>query len=147
MLQQLFLGTATGVGGQIRPGDAAGVGGGVGALGVAGGVAGGIVGQTGQLRTIGGDPLVVDVRITVDQRTNSIIAAGSPFDLLRINAIIARLEDAAAKALQAPLVKERLAQMAAEPVPVSSSGFQKYFEDDVERFARLVREGKLKPLQ
>ena len=60
---------------------------------------------------------------------------------------IARLEEAAAKALQAPLVKERLAQMAAEPVPVSSSGFQKYFENDLERFARLVREGKLKPLQ
>jgi tripartite-type tricarboxylate transporter receptor subunit TctC len=60
---------------------------------------------------------------------------------------IARLEEAAAKALQAPLVKERLAQMAAEPVPVSSAGFQKYYETDVERFARLVREGKLKPLQ
>lgn len=60
---------------------------------------------------------------------------------------IARLEDAAAKALQAPQVKERLAQMAAEPVPISAAGFQKYFDDDVERFARLVREGKLKPLQ
>ena len=61
--------------------------------------------------------------------------------------IIAQLEAAAAKALQAPLVKERLAQMAAEPVPVSASGFQKYFDNDVERFARLVREGKIKPLQ
>jgi tripartite-type tricarboxylate transporter receptor subunit TctC len=60
---------------------------------------------------------------------------------------IAQLEAAAAKALQAPLVKERLAQMAAEPVPVSASGFQKYFDNDVERFARLVREGKVKPLQ
>jgi len=60
---------------------------------------------------------------------------------------IARLEEAAAKALQAPLVKERLAQMAAEPVPVSASGFQKFFDNDVERFARLVREGKIKPLQ
>ena len=66
---------------------------------------------------------------------------------IRQNLAIARLEEAAAKALQAPLVKERLAQMAAEPVPVSSAGFQKYFENDVERFARLVREGKLKPLQ
>ena len=60
---------------------------------------------------------------------------------------IERLEQAAAKALQAPQVKERLAQMAAEPVPVSASGFQEYFNKDVERFARLVREGKLKPLQ
>ena len=55
--------------------------------------------------------------------------------------IIVRLEEAAAKALQTSLVKERLAQMAAEPVPVSSSGFQKFFEADVDRFARLVREG------
>lgn len=60
---------------------------------------------------------------------------------------IARLEEAAAKALQAPQVKERLAQMAAEPVPVPAAEFQKYFDNDVERFARLVREGKLKPLQ
>jgi len=59
---------------------------------------------------------------------------------------IAMLEDAVAKAIQVPLVRERLAQMAAEPVPVSSTAFQKYFNDDVERFARLVREGKLKPL-
>jgi tripartite-type tricarboxylate transporter receptor subunit TctC len=60
---------------------------------------------------------------------------------------IARLEDAAARAIQAPVVKERLTQIAADPVPVSSAGFQKYFNDDVERFARLVREGRLKPLQ
>jgi hypothetical protein len=37
--------------------------------------------------------------------------------------------------------------MAAEPVPTSASGFQKHYDADVERFARLVREGKLKPLQ
>lgn len=61
--------------------------------------------------------------------------------------VIARLEDAVAKSIQTPAIKERLAQMAAEPVPVSSNEFQKYFNDDVERFARLVREGKLKPLQ
>lgn len=60
---------------------------------------------------------------------------------------IAILEDAAAKAIQQPAVKERLALTAAEPVPVSSAGFQKYFNDDVERFTRLVREGKIKPLQ
>jgi tripartite-type tricarboxylate transporter receptor subunit TctC len=60
---------------------------------------------------------------------------------------IAALEGATAKALQAPTVKERLALMAAEPVPASAAGFQKYFNDDVERFARLVREGKIQPLQ
>jgi esterase/lipase superfamily enzyme len=52
-----------------------------------------------------------------------------------------------AKAVQAPAVKERLTLIAAEPVPVSAAGFQKYFNDDVERFARLVREGKIQPLQ
>jgi tripartite-type tricarboxylate transporter receptor subunit TctC len=60
---------------------------------------------------------------------------------------IAALEEAAAKALLAPLVKERLTQIAAEPVPVTAAGFQKYFNDDVERFAKLVRDGKLKPLR
>jgi tripartite-type tricarboxylate transporter receptor subunit TctC len=60
---------------------------------------------------------------------------------------VAVLEDAVARAIQAPPVKERLALIAAEPVPVSSAGFQKYFNDDVERFARLVREGKIQPLR
>jgi hypothetical protein len=44
-------------------------------------------------------------------------------------------------------VKERLAQMAAESLPVPAAQFQKYFNDDIERFARRVREGKIKPLQ
>jgi len=60
---------------------------------------------------------------------------------------IAILENAVAKAIQAPIVKERLTLIAAEPVPVSAAGFQKYFNDDVERFARLVREGKIQPLR
>jgi len=60
---------------------------------------------------------------------------------------IASLEAAVAKGIRAPLLKERLAQIAAEPVPVGSAEFQQYFNDDVERFAKLVREGKLKPLQ
>jgi tripartite-type tricarboxylate transporter receptor subunit TctC len=60
---------------------------------------------------------------------------------------IAKLEDAAAKALQVPAIKERLTLMGAESLPVAAAEFQKYFNDDVERFARLVREGKLKPLQ
>ena len=60
---------------------------------------------------------------------------------------IAILEDAVARAIQAPIVKERLTLIAAEPVPVSAAGFQKYFNDDVERFARLVREGKIQPLR
>jgi tripartite-type tricarboxylate transporter receptor subunit TctC len=61
-------------------------------------------------------------------------------------AILERLEEAALRGLRAPVLRERLAQIAADPVPSSASGFQKYFDDDVERFARLVREGKLRPL-
>ena len=60
---------------------------------------------------------------------------------------IAALEDATARAIKTSTVAERLMQMAAEPVPASSAGFQKYFNDDVERFARLVREGKIQPLR
>lgn len=60
---------------------------------------------------------------------------------------IAILEDAVAKAIRTPVVRERLTLIAAEPVPVSAAGFQKYFNDDVERFARLVREGKIQPLR
>jgi len=60
---------------------------------------------------------------------------------------IAILEDAVAKAIEATAVKERLKLTAAEPVPVSAAAFQKYFNDDVERFARLVREGKIQPLR
>ena len=66
--------------------------------------------------------------------------AGTPKEAIAI------LEDAVAKAIQASIVKERLNLIAAEPVPVPAAAFQKYFNDDVERFARLVREGKLQPL-
>src|SRR5262249_49182519 len=47
-----------------------------------------------QLRTPGGEPLLIDLRIAVDPRSNSIIVAGAPSGLLRINAIIATLQDA-----------------------------------------------------
>ena len=60
---------------------------------------------------------------------------------------LTKLEDAAARAMQTAVVKERLMQMAAEPVPLAANEFQRYFNDDVERFAKLVREGRLKPLQ
>src|SRR5436190_13489140 len=40
-----------------------------------------------------GSPLI-DLRVTVDTRTNSLLAAGSKSDLAIIEALIARLEDA-----------------------------------------------------
>jgi tripartite-type tricarboxylate transporter receptor subunit TctC len=60
---------------------------------------------------------------------------------------VARLEEAMLKAIQDENVKHRLAQLGAEPVPPRSAEFAKFFNDDVERFARLVAEGKIKPLQ
>lgn len=107
IVQQLFLGTAgqrTGAaGGQAGgAGGAAGLtgfgaqGGGLGAQG------GGAAGAANQGRPLQfsnlsqpspGGPLI-DLRLTVDERSNSIIAAGSRSDLDVIEAIITRLEDA-----------------------------------------------------
>ena len=67
--------------------------------------------------------------------------AGTPPEAL------ARLEQATATALQSPAVRERLSQIGSEPVPVPGGEFRKYFNDDVERWARLVKEGKVAPLQ
>ena len=108
IVQQLFLGSAgqrTGAtGGQA--GGAGGAGGltGFGAQGGQGGLGaqGGAAGAAGQGRPLQfsnlsqpspGGPLI-DLRLTVDERSNSIIAAGSRSDLDVIEAIITRLEDA-----------------------------------------------------
>ena len=61
--------------------------------------------------------------------------------------IISRLEDALLKTVQSPDMKARLAQMGGEPVPGPAAQFWKFFLDDVERYAQLVREGKVKPIQ
>ena len=60
---------------------------------------------------------------------------------------INRLEQAAAQALAGEDVKERLAQLGAEPVPVTASEFAKYYATDVERWAKLVREGRIAQIQ
>lgn len=96
-LQQLFLGTG-GLGTTTQTGG--GFPGGGGALGQAGG---GLLGaQLGQPRPLQltlrgtspeGAPLI-DLRLTVDERTNSLIVAGSRNDLEIIEAVIGRLEDA-----------------------------------------------------
>lgn len=101
-LQQLFVGTG-GLGTTARTGVAGGgLGGAAGGLG--GGAAGGLggVGATGQARPLqitiqntspDGAP-IIDLRLTVDERTNSIIVAGSQNDLDVVESIIAKLEDA-----------------------------------------------------
>jgi tripartite-type tricarboxylate transporter receptor subunit TctC len=60
---------------------------------------------------------------------------------------MARLEQATAAALKSPAVRDRLAQVGSEPVPLPAGEFGQYYNDDVERWARLVKEGKVAPLQ
>jgi len=61
--------------------------------------------------------------------------------------ILARLEEATVKTAQAPEMRQRLATMGGEPIATAAAEFWKFFNDDVERYARLVREGKVKPIQ
>jgi len=67
--------------------------------------------------------------------------AGTPKDA------IGRIEQATIQSLQTAALKERFVQMSGEPIPAHAAEFGKFFNEDVERFARLVREGKLAPLQ
>jgi tripartite-type tricarboxylate transporter receptor subunit TctC len=61
--------------------------------------------------------------------------------------IVARIEEVMLKSIQTPEMKTRLANMGGEPIPARAAEFWKFFNDDVERYARLVREGKVKPIQ
>lgn len=82
LLQQFFVGQAA------RP-----------AGGAAGGVLAGAAGATGgrPLLSLSGQPLegatLIDLKFSVDDRTNSIIVAGSQNDLEVIEALVSRLED------------------------------------------------------
>jgi tripartite-type tricarboxylate transporter receptor subunit TctC len=60
---------------------------------------------------------------------------------------LARLEEALLKTIQTPDMKNRLAQLGGEPIPAKAAEFWKFFNDDVARYERLVREGKVKPIQ
>ncbi|HYV34469.1 MAG TPA: secretin N-terminal domain-containing protein, partial [Gemmataceae bacterium] len=84
IISQMLLGTTT---------TAAGGGAAKGAAAAAGGKAGQIPTPVGPGGLAPEGAQVVDVRITIDDRSNSIIAAGSPNDLAVIGAIIAKLED------------------------------------------------------
>ena len=61
--------------------------------------------------------------------------------------IVGRLEEAMLRAIEIPEMKSRLSQLGGEPIPARAAEFWKFFNDDVERYARLVREGKVKPIQ
>ncbi len=100
LLQQLFYGAATTTGAvSTQPVSPTGAGGGFGAAGAA--TALGAAAAAGGVKPIitfpGVDPApgtsLVDLRISVDQRTNSIIVAGSPNDLAIAHALITKLDD------------------------------------------------------
>jgi tripartite-type tricarboxylate transporter receptor subunit TctC len=67
--------------------------------------------------------------------------AGTPAEALTA------LEHATSAALGTQALKDRLAQLVADPIPVPAREFETYFLADVERWAKLVDEGKIKPLE
>ena len=60
-------------------------------------------------------------------------------------AITQRLYDETQKALATPVVKERLARLGAEPMPMTSPQFQAHVQKDIELNATLVKAAGLKP--
>lgn len=58
----------------------------------------------------------------------------------------AQLEEACLRALATPVVQERLRQAGAIPIPTSAAGFGAYFNEDVERWAALLRAGRVQRL-
>lgn len=59
------------------------------------------------------------------------------------DAIVQKLYQATKKALEAPDVRERLAKFVAEPVGSTPEAFAKKFNDDVSKYARIVKEAKI----
>lgn len=103
-LQRLFLGSGgvTGTTGGLGGGLGGGAAGGLGGLGGGLGGLGGTLGQVRPLQitlsgqTPEGAPLI-DLRMTVDTRSNSLIVAGSRNDLDVVEAVISRLDDSEMK--------------------------------------------------
>lgn len=60
---------------------------------------------------------------------------------------LSALEQSVIRSMQTERLKTRLSQIAADPVPHPGAEFSKFLANDIERYARLVREGKLAPLQ
>lgn len=60
---------------------------------------------------------------------------------------VAKLQAAIKQSLNEPDVKAALGKIGAEPVPTESAEFAAYYKRDVERWAELVRQGRLKPFE
>jgi hypothetical protein len=59
---------------------------------------------------------------------------------------VKKLEAAVLQALQSDAVKERLDAVGAQSLPGPGAAFGKWYLADVERWARLVREGRIQPI-
>ena len=59
--------------------------------------------------------------------------------------IVTKLNAETAKALEVPSVRERLAKMATQPMPMSPDQFAKYFQDDVASTMKLAKEAGMQP--
>lgn len=62
-------------------------------------------------------------------------------------ALVERLAQATAKAVQAPEMQERLQQIGAQPIPMTPGEFKQFFDKDVALWADLVKRGKLQPIE
>lgn len=69
------------------------------------------------------------------------VPAGTPTE------IVAKIENATAKALQEQSIRERLEQIGAEPIPVPASKFGEYVRQDMARWEKMVKEGRLQRFQ
>jgi tripartite-type tricarboxylate transporter receptor subunit TctC len=58
-----------------------------------------------------------------------------------------RLEAAVLRAIETPSFRERLRLSSAEPIPADGAGFGAYFRADVERWARMLREGRIERVE
>ncbi|MCX7373468.1 MAG: tripartite tricarboxylate transporter substrate binding protein [Alphaproteobacteria bacterium] len=56
---------------------------------------------------------------------------------------LTRVEAALLRALQSPAMQDRLRQAAAEPIPAPRAEFTRYFAADIERWAAMLRAGRL----
>ncbi len=59
--------------------------------------------------------------------------------------VVAKLNDAAVKALRSPEIRERMTQIGFDVVASSPEEFGRFMQDEVSRWTRVVQKGGIKP--
>ena len=59
--------------------------------------------------------------------------------------IIDKLNNEIKAVLADPIMKARLLALGAEPMPMTSADFGKFMSDETEKWAKVIREAKIKP--